>query len=78
MKVVKEGRISLPVCCLSPPRTALLSKQLLVGTRARTSGIRALGVWPFCSEGAPTPKTCSRKGAGWSLAQLPWAPLLLP
>lgn len=54
----------------------LAAKQLPVGTRGVDQWDQSSGSWPFCSEGPPTPKTCSR-GAGWSLAQLPWAPLLL-
>lgn len=74
MKVVKEGKNFLPVCCLSPPRTALLpnSSLLALGTDQwdQSSGSWAL-FWK-----APHPKTCS--GAGWSLAQLSLGPLLLP
>lgn len=77
MKVVKEEKNFPP--CLLPFSTqdSLAAKQLLVGTRGADQWDQSSGSWPFCSKGAPTPKTCSR-GAGWSLAQLPWAPLLLP
>lgn len=65
MKVVKGEEF--PSLLPFSTQDRLDAKQLPVGTRAVDQWDKSSGSWPFCSEGLPTPKTCSR-GAVWNLA----------